>query len=666
MSMTATYSPEDNKLRLYSTARLSPELYARVKTAGFKFAPRQELFVAPMWTPGREDLLIELCGEIDDEDTSLVDRAEDRSERFSEYSDKRAEDADRAQKAVSAIADHIPFGQPILVGHHSERRARKDAQRIEDGMRRAVKMWDTSKYWTDRAAGAIRNAKHKERPDVRARRIKGLEADKRKRERQKQEAEMWMKLWADCAAEQDKELQAQVALRIAGMCNLSLPRKEKDSEDFSMRPTAYNAVTGNFPNLYAPRTLDEIFSVAASTYPRQLEYVGRWLSHYENRIAYEKAMLTTDGGTIADRNKPEKGGGCRSLWSPRGGWSYIQKVNRVTVSVLHNYSPGGRTYLRTVPFDKLTGVMSAAAIQEKRAAGLLIEAADDLGFYIATAPPTSIEELDAADERKAEAEAKEEEPAAEPDTAIAGREAESNTAPPCAACHRPWSAHATHPATTCGYFWTADEWAKEQARVVPPSVGQQIEAMRQTLKAGVSVVSAPQLFPTPATLAARMVELADIQPGQEILEPSAGTGVLCKAITAAEPSARVYAVEINPRLCAVLSQTVNRPEDAAAGICKNFAQGDFLECHGLGTFDRIVMNPPFADGADIDHITHALRLLRPGGRIVALCANGPRQAAQLRPLIEEMDGKWEELPAGTFPAAGSNVRTVLLTATKLD
>lgn len=40
-------------------------------------------------------------------------------------------------------------------------------------------MWDTATYWTDRAAGAILHAKHKERPDVRARRIKGLEADKR-------------------------------------------------------------------------------------------------------------------------------------------------------------------------------------------------------------------------------------------------------------------------------------------------------------------------------------------------------------------------------------------------------------------------------------------------------------------------------------------------------
>ena len=254
--------------------------------------------------------------------------------------------------------------------------------------------------------------------------------------------------------------------------------------------------------------------------------------------------------------------------------------------------------------------------------------------------------------------------APEPEAPTADQEAEPVTAPPCAACSRPGSAHATHPATTCGYYWNADEWAKEQARVKSPRMSDQIEAMRQTLKTGVAVVSAPQLFLTPATLAVRMVELADIQPGQEVLEPSAGTGVLCKAITALEPSAKVFAVEVNHQLCELLSQTINRPEDAAEGICKNVLQGDFLECFGLGLFDRIVMNPPFADGADIQHITHALRLLRPGGRIVALCANGPRQAAKLRPVIEEMGGAWEELPPGTFSAAGTNVRTVLLTASQ--
>src|SRR5579859_1596669 len=45
MSYTATYSPEDNKLRLYSSSRLPKDLYDCVKAAGFKWAPKQELFV---------------------------------------------------------------------------------------------------------------------------------------------------------------------------------------------------------------------------------------------------------------------------------------------------------------------------------------------------------------------------------------------------------------------------------------------------------------------------------------------------------------------------------------------------------------------------------------------------------------------------------------------
>jgi Domain of unknown function (DUF3560) len=193
--MTATYSPEDNKLRLYSSSRLDADCYARVRAAGFIWAPKQDLFVAPMWTPGREDLLIELCGEIDDEDTSLVERSSERAGRFDEYSDNRRADAESARKSVAAIADNIPLGQPILVGHHSERHARKDAERIENGMRKTVRMWETAEYWRARAAGAIRHAKYKERADVRARRIKAIEADKRKTEKYTAQALQFLAMW---------------------------------------------------------------------------------------------------------------------------------------------------------------------------------------------------------------------------------------------------------------------------------------------------------------------------------------------------------------------------------------------------------------------------------------------------------------------------------------
>ncbi|MDE2106884.1 MAG: DUF3560 domain-containing protein, partial [Patescibacteria group bacterium] len=209
--LTATYSPDDNKLRLYANGKLPPDIYEKVKAAGFKWAPKQELFVAPMWTPQRADLLEELCGEIGDEDASLADRAAIRSERFEDYSDKRATEAARAQEQVEALTNGIPLGQPILIGHHSEKHARKHAEKIENGMRSAVRLWETSEYWSDRAAGALRHAQYKERPDVRARRIKGIEADKRKAEKNKAEAENWLKLWEACALETDEAKQLEKA-----------------------------------------------------------------------------------------------------------------------------------------------------------------------------------------------------------------------------------------------------------------------------------------------------------------------------------------------------------------------------------------------------------------------------------------------------------------------
>ena len=84
---------------------------------------------------------------------------------------------------------------------------------------------------------------------------------------------------------------------------------------------------------------------------------------------------------------------------------------------------------------------------------------------------------------------------------------------------------------------------------------------------------------------------------------------------------------------------------------------DFLACNGeLGSFERILMNPPFSGGADVRHILHARRFLKPGGRLVALCANGPRQQAALQPLASE----WRDLPAGSFTEAGTNVNVALL------
>lgn len=568
MQYTATYSPEDNKLRLYASSRLDAETYQRVKAAGFKWAPKQQLFVAPAWSPSREDLLIELCGEIDDEDTSLVERAEERAERFGDYSDSRREDAEQARAAVAAIADNIPFGQPILVGHHSERRARKDAEKIQDGMRKAVKMWDQAQYWQDRAKGALRHAKYKERPDVRARRIKGIEADKRKIEREISHAAACLKFW------QRDGITLEQALLVTNA---------KDHCGCTLNGETYWSAWGALKD--GKITVDEIRAQRMESLPQMITFRGRWVSHYENRLAYERAMLAEDGGTVAQQKGLEVGGGCKCWASPRGGWSYIQKLNKVSVTVLDNWGNGGRNFTRTIPFDKLTEVMTKAEVEQARTDGRLIELEDKTGFGL----------LDSG------APGRSEQPHAE---AVATRE---------------------------------------------PEQPQDFQAMRESLRAGVQVVTAPQLFATPRPLALRMAHLAQIGRGTRILEPSAGTGNLIDAIRNTARGYSLTAVEINCTMADRL-RSILEVDDTH--------QGDFLQQNGnLGKFDRIVMNPPFQNGADIKHIQHALGFLKPGGRLVAICANGPRQQEQLKPLADT----WEELPADTFKDQGTNVRAALLT-----
>ena len=382
MDLTATYSPEDNKLRLYASTRLDAETYAQVKEAGFSWAPRQQLFVAPMWTPQREDMLLKLCGEIGDEDKSLVQRAKERAERFENYSESRAKDAEQAHKQVTSILEHIPFGQPILVGHHSEKRARKDVERIDNGMRKSVKMWDTSKYWAARAEAAILDAKYKERPDVRARRIKKLEAEERKQARILTHARQSLAAWSA------EGLTHEQALTVASSADFSMPRKEGDRPDFHQKPSAWTALKGDFPNLYAPRSLEEVVASAKTCFTRSIAHHERWQAHFANRLTYERAMLKQDGGIVADQNRPEVGGACKCWASPRGGWSIIQKVNKVSVTVLDNWGNGGRDSTRTIPFDKLTAVMSKAAVDEARQAGRLLGELPR-GFILAPAPSQS-------------------------------------------------------------------------------------------------------------------------------------------------------------------------------------------------------------------------------------------------------------------------------------
>ena len=160
----------------------------------------------------------------------------------------------------------------------------------------------------------------------------------------------------------------------------------------------------------------------------------------------------------------------------------------------------------------------------------------------------------------------------------------------------------------------------------------------------------PGYFPTPSPLARRMIEAADLCEGRIIRDPSAGDGAIAREIRRVGFEPQV--IEINGELRALLS----KQGFEIVGL-------DFLE--DASTADRFVMNPPFENLQDIDHVRHAFDLLRSGGRIVSVMSQSPffnsrAKARDFRQWFASRGEILEELPRGTFGIAGSQVSAKLV------
>ena len=81
------------------------------------------------------------------------ERMERRRDRRLDWAVGRDRKAESALGRAKGIADGIPLGQPILVGHHSEKRARRDAERIHSGMAKGFESMDMAQHHRARADG---------------------------------------------------------------------------------------------------------------------------------------------------------------------------------------------------------------------------------------------------------------------------------------------------------------------------------------------------------------------------------------------------------------------------------------------------------------------------------------------------------------------------------
>ncbi|MFF3665427.1 DUF3560 domain-containing protein [Microtetraspora malaysiensis] len=161
------------------------------------YLPHSQDKAAKMWEIDRAAAALRAAGfevEVDVDNVtagrSFADAEADRNERAEGRADRYAERASRNTSAGNARWDRtrermsgIPLGQPILVGHHSERRHRRQIEWAHNQDRKALDEVKKGKYWAGRTQAAENYQRHREDPGTTRRRIDKLEADKRRLER---------------------------------------------------------------------------------------------------------------------------------------------------------------------------------------------------------------------------------------------------------------------------------------------------------------------------------------------------------------------------------------------------------------------------------------------------------------------------------------------------
>lgn len=85
------------------------------------------------------------------------ERQEARAERFRQYADNAEKRAATAFNVSNDAVADIPLGQPILVGHHSEKAHRRAIERSNNAMSRCVRESEKAAYYRRKAESVENN-----------------------------------------------------------------------------------------------------------------------------------------------------------------------------------------------------------------------------------------------------------------------------------------------------------------------------------------------------------------------------------------------------------------------------------------------------------------------------------------------------------------------------
>lgn len=108
-----------------------------------------------------------------------------KADRYGEWAESRERKETAEHNRVHFLLDGIPAGQPILVGHHSERGHRRTLEKADNAMRRAVENHQMAESHAHKSAACARALDKQYKPGFCYRRIEDGKKELRQAERRK-------------------------------------------------------------------------------------------------------------------------------------------------------------------------------------------------------------------------------------------------------------------------------------------------------------------------------------------------------------------------------------------------------------------------------------------------------------------------------------------------
>lgn len=239
------------------------------------------------------------------------ERREARRERLEARAEKARQEAQNLYANAHDMASIIPFGQPILVGHHSEKKDRKYRERIVNTFRKSFETSKKADYYAEKAEDVGNGGISSDAPDA----LELLE--KKLAEREK--AHAWMK-------EVNKAFKkGDAALLALGMTQAEIDQMRTAIPSYERQPYPYFSLANNNANIHRIKARIARLKAAANHVTTKTPFEGGTIvdNVEENRLQ----ILFSEKPEAETRAKLKSHG---FRWSPRAGAWQRMRSNSAT------------------------------------------------------------------------------------------------------------------------------------------------------------------------------------------------------------------------------------------------------------------------------------------------------------------------------------------------